>query len=278
MPSFDTPEPISVTLEFDIGSARITASKRTDTVVEVLPSDGADDDDVRAAQQTKVTCSGGKLLVKGPKKRSLFRKSGSLDLSIELPAGSDVQGTLPMGDFTCEGSLGDCRLKTSLGDIQVDEAATANLKTGHGNIRVDSVMGDAAVTGAGRVDVGRIAGAATFQNVNGETTIGEVTGDLRAKSSNGLISVGVAHAGVDAKCANGSIRIGEVARGQVMLQTAAGDLEVGIRESSAAWLDVNTRLGSLRNSLGPSEGPGTSEETVEVRARTVLGHIVIRRS
>ncbi|WP_248965176.1 DUF4097 family beta strand repeat-containing protein [Sphaerisporangium perillae] len=278
MPSFDTPEPISVTLEFDIGSARITASRRTDTVVEVLPADGALDADVRAAQQTRVTYSGGKLLVKGPKNRSLFGRSGSLDVSIELPAGSDVQGNAPLADFICEGPLGECRLTTSVGDIQVDEARTVRLKSGHGDIRLDRVAGDAEITAAGRVDVGTIAGAATVKNLNGETTIGEVTGDLRANASNGRISVGVAHAGVEAKSANGGIRIGEVARGQVVLQTATGDLEVGIRESTAAWLDVNTRLGSVRNSLGSAEGPEASDETVEVRARTGLGDIVIRRS
>ncbi|MET7904901.1 DUF4097 family beta strand repeat-containing protein [Streptomyces sp. NPDC005355] len=278
MPTFDTPEPISVTLEFDIGVARIIASERRDTVVEVLPSNGAEDADIRAAQQTKVTYSGGTLLVKGPKQRSLFGKSGSLELSIELPAGSAVQGTSPLADFLCEGRLGACGLKTSVGDIRVDEAGPLSLKTHHGDLRVDRAAGDAEVIGAGRVAIGTIAGAATVKNGNGETTIGEITGDLRANSSNGRISVGVAHAGVDAKAANGAIRIGEVTRGQVVLQAAAGDLEVGIRESTAAWLDVHTSLGAVHNSLGPSEGPGPSDETVEIRARTGIGDIVIRRS
>jgi DUF4097 and DUF4098 domain-containing protein YvlB len=278
MPSFDTPEPISVTLEFDTGSARITASKRTDTVVEVLPSDGADDADVRAAQQAKVTYSGGKLLVKGPKKRSLFGKSGSLEVSIELPAGSDVQATSPMADFACEGRFGDCRFKTSFGDIQLDEAATVSLKTTYGDIRADRVRGDAEVVGAGRIDVGEIAGTATVMNGNGETTVGEVSGNLRARSANGRISIGVAHAGVDAKSANGSIRVGEVMRGQVVLQAAAGDLEVGIRESTAAWLDLNTGHGSVRNSLGATDGPEGSDETVEVHAGVGVGDIVIRRA
>lgn len=278
MPDFDTPEPISVTLEFDIGSARITASKRTDTVVEVLPSDAADEADVRAAQETKVTCSGGRLLVKGPKSRSLFGRSGSLDVSVELPTGSDVQGTSPLADFTCAGRIGDCSLKTSLGDIRVDQAGTVYLKTGHGDIRLDRAAGDAEVVGAGQIDIGRIAGAATVKNGNGATTIGEVTGALRANSANGRISVGVAHAGVEAKSANGGIRVGEVARGKVVLQTAAGGIEIGVRESTAAWLDVNTRLGSVRNSLGPADGPGASDETVEVRAHAGIGDIVIRRS
>ncbi|MCT2592543.1 DUF4097 domain-containing protein [Streptomyces sp. N2-109] len=278
MPTFDTPEPISATLEFDVGTVRVTAGKRTDTVVEVLPNDGAEEADVRAAQQTKVSYSGGRLLVKGPKKHSLFGRSGALDVTVELPAGSDVQGASPLADFTCEGPLGECRIKTSAGDIQVDEAAGVHLKTSYGDIRVDRTTGDAEITGSGRIDIGTLAGAAAVKNANGETVIGEVTGDLRVNASNGRISVGVAHAGVDAKAANGSIRIGEVARGRIALHTAAGDLEVGIRDSTAAWLDVNTRLGSVRNTLGAAEGPGASDATVEVHARTSLGDILIRRA
>ncbi|MFI2260023.1 DUF4097 family beta strand repeat-containing protein [Streptomyces tubercidicus] len=278
MPAFDTPEPLSVTVEIDLGSVRIAASKRIDTVVEVLPRDATDEADLRAAQQTKVTCSGGKLLVKGPKKRSLFGKCGSVGVTIELPTGSDVLGTSPMADFTLEGRLGECRLKTSFGDIQVDEAETVNLRTEYGDIRLDRVAGDAELVGAGRIEAHEIAGAALVKNGNGETVIGEVTGALRARASNGLISVGVAHAGVDAKSANGAIRIGEVARGQVVLHAAAGDLEVGIREASAAWLEVATGVGSVHNDLGAADGPGDSAETVEVRAHTSIGDILIRRS
>ncbi|MGW1377831.1 DUF4097 family beta strand repeat-containing protein [Streptomyces sp. NPDC002446] len=278
MPIFDTPEPLSATLEFDIASVRIIASKRTDTVVEVVPTDPAEEVDVRAAEQTKITCSGGKLLVKGPRKRSVFGKSGSLDVTVELPADSDVLGNAPMGDFVCEGRLGECRLKTSLGSLQVEQAAAANLKTGHGTISVERVTGDAELVGAGRIDVGEIGGTASVKNSNGDTVLGEITGDLTANASNGGIFVDVAHASVDAKTANGSVKIGDVTRGQITLQSAAGDLEVGIRESTAAWLDVRTRVGRMHNSLGESEGPGDSANKVEVRGRTGVGDIVIRRA
>ncbi|MEU9117803.1 DUF4097 family beta strand repeat-containing protein [Streptomyces sp. NPDC048483] len=277
MPNFDTPDPISVTLEFDIGSARIIAGKRTDTVVEVLPSNDADDADVRAAEQTKVTFTGGKLLVKGLKRRSLFGKSGSVEVTVELPTDSDVLGVSPMADLICEGRFGECRLKTSLGTIRVDEAGAVNLRTGHGAISVDRVTGDAEITGAGQIDIGEIAGNAVVKNLNGESVIGEIGGGLKVNASNGHISVDVAHASVEAKCANGSIRIGEVECGKVTLQAAAGDIEVGVREPTAAWLDVHTRVGKVRNSIEPSEGPGDSGSTVEVHARTGVGNIVIRR-
>ncbi|MFF1796288.1 hypothetical protein ACFVXQ_19055, partial [Kitasatospora sp. NPDC058263] len=78
MPSFDTPGPISATIEFDIASVRIAAGKRTDTVVEVRPADPAVEADVKAAEQTRISYAGGALVVKGPKKRSLFGRAGSV--------------------------------------------------------------------------------------------------------------------------------------------------------------------------------------------------------
>ncbi|MFC4033913.1 DUF4097 domain-containing protein [Streptomyces polygonati] len=296
MPSFETPEPISAILELDSGTARISAGKRTDTVVEVLPSNGSDDNDVRAVQQTEVTCSGGRLTIRTPKKRSLFGRPGSIVVSVELPAGSDVRGSSAMGSFSCEGRLGDVTLKSSLGDLQVDEVAGASLRTDHGDIRLARSAGDIEVVGSGRIEIGTVAGSATVKNGNGGTKVGEVLGDLKANAANGDVSVGVAHGSVGAKCANGrvevgvahagvdavssngGIRVGDVTRGRVDLRTSVGDLEVGIHEGTAAWLDLNPKYGTVRNSLGSAAGPGDSEETVEVHARTSAGDIVIRRA
>ncbi|WP_380279351.1 DUF4097 domain-containing protein [Kitasatospora purpeofusca] len=278
MPSFDTPNPISVTLEFDIGSARITAAKRTDTVVEVRPADPASEVDVRIAEQTKVTCVDGALVLKAPKKRSIFGRAGSIDVEIEVPAGSEIRGDVPMGDFLLEGVFGDCRLKTSVGRIQVDEAAAVHLRSDHGEVRLRRADGDAEVLSSGRIELTSVAGSLTVKNLNGETVVGQVGGELRANSSNGAITVGTALAGVDAKSAHGTIRIGEVVRGRTVLQTSIGDLEIGIREGTAAWLDVHTKVGGVRNELESSDTPGEALETLEVRARTQLGDVVIRRA
>src|SRR5689334_20311677 len=114
MPNFDTPEPISVTLEFGVGNVRIAASDRTDTVVEVRPSDEADESDVQAAQQIRVDYSNGVLQVTGPKRVFDFsKKSRSVDVSIELPSGSQLSAHLVMGEVRCAGRLGECRLKTT---------------------------------------------------------------------------------------------------------------------------------------------------------------------
>ncbi|MFC8507340.1 DUF4097 domain-containing protein [Streptomyces sp. NPDC057411] len=278
MPSYETSGPLTAVLEFVVAHVRITAGKRTDAVVDVLPSNPADDNDVRAAQQTTVTYADGTLTVKGPKKRGLFGRQGSIDLIVGLPAGSDLRGTSAMGEYTAEGPLGECRVKNSFGNIRIEEATVVDLRTGHGDIRVDRAVGAAEIHGAGRVDIGEIDGAVTVRNGNGETVIGEVTGPLKANSSNGRITVGVAHSSVEAKSANGPIGVKQVARGVVDLQTSVGDVEIGIPRSTAAWLDVHAKFGTLRNQLDAADNPGDAEETVQIHARTSVGDIVIRRA
>jgi hypothetical protein len=62
-----------------------------------------------------------------------------------------------------------------------------------------------------------------------------------------------------------------------VIQTRLGDLEVGIRRGTAAWLDVSATAGKLHNALDAADAPEPSAEAVEVRARTSAGTVVIRR-
>jgi DUF4097 and DUF4098 domain-containing protein YvlB len=279
MPTFETPAPISVTIELVLGHARSIASDRTDTVVDVQPSDRSRESDVKAAEQTRVEYSNGKLLVKASKPHSFFGKGGSIDVAIELPTGSQVHGSGAAADFSGEGHLGQCRFETASGDIRLEQTGTLHLTTATGNISVDHAVGNAEVTaGSGEVRIGEVDGSATIKNANGDTRVGEITGDVRLNAANGNIVVDRARASVVAKTANGSVRVGEVASGSVVVETAFGELEVGIREGTAAWLDARSRSGSVHNSLEASDGPEQSDSTVKVRARTSFGDIVIRRA
>ncbi|SCL66117.1 DUF4097 family beta strand repeat-containing protein [Micromonospora peucetia] len=279
MPSYETPEPISVTLEFGVGEVRITASDRTDTVVEVRPSDESDESDVRAAAEIRIDYANGTLQVTGPRRAFDFsKKSRSVDVSIELPSGSQLSAHLLMGGFRCAGRLGECRIKTT-GDIWLERTGPLRLHTGVGHITADDILGSAEIsTGSGKIQVGEIEGAAEVKNSNGDTAIDVVTGDVRVRNANGAIDIGRAGAGVDAKTSNGGIRLGEVRRGPVVLETAAGDLDIGIADGTAAWLEVNTGFGHVRNLMENATRPEETDETVEVRARTSYGDITIHRS
>ncbi len=281
MPAFDTPEPISATIDLIAGDARITASERDDTVVQIRPSDASHEPDVRAAEQTRVEYASGRLLVRAPKQRGLSRlgKPGSIDVTIELPAGSDLQGDASVAAFRCAGLLGECRIKTATGDIELDRTGPLDLRTGAGRITVDHVAGHAEIsTGSGRVRLGEIDGTAVIKNSNGDSWIGEITGELRVNAANGDIAVDHAGAGLTARTANGAVRVGEVTRDAVSLKTAFGEIEIGIRAGTAARLDVSTQFGRVRNQLAAADSPGPSDETAEVHARTSMGDIVIRRA
>ena len=63
MPEFDTPEPITVEMDLLIADVRLTASERVNTVIDVRPSDPAEDNDVRAAERTHVERTPAGLLI-----------------------------------------------------------------------------------------------------------------------------------------------------------------------------------------------------------------------
>jgi DUF4097 and DUF4098 domain-containing protein YvlB len=282
MPTFDTPEPIFVSVELGVGDIRIVAGDRADTRVEVRPSDPAKKADVTAAEQTRVECTGGRLLIAAPKGwRQYLPRGGteSIDVEIDLPAGSQVRSEAAVAALRATGRLGELRYKTGAGEIHLEQVGPLQLRTGAGDITVDQADGHAEIaTGSGAVQIDCIDGSAVIKNSNGDTWIGEVTGDLRANAANGKIAVGRARATVAAKTANGDIRFGGVTRGQILAETGFGKVEIGILDGVAAWLDLNTRFGKVQSDLDRAERPALGEEAVEVRARTAFGDITIRRS
>ncbi|MEV7228813.1 DUF4097 family beta strand repeat-containing protein [Polymorphospora sp. NPDC051019] len=280
MPTFDTPQPISVTvnLGFVVGNVRLVAGTRTDTTVDVRPVDPSSKADRKVAEQTRVEYADGKLLVRGPRLGTLFTRSGAVDLTIELPEGSHLDGETGMGEVRLEGRLGECRFKNGYGDIQLDRAGPVRLNSGSGAVIADHVEGGEVTAGNGSVRIRRIDGPATVKNSNGDSWIGEAGGDLRLRAANGSITVDRAHADVTARTANGGIHVSEVIRGTVVLETAAGVVGIGIRAGTAAWLDLDTTFGRVHNELASSPAPDTTDDTVRVRASTSVGDITVRRS
>jgi hypothetical protein len=281
MTTFDTPAPISIDLEVGVGDVRIEAGDRTDTTVEVRPTDPSKPADVKAAEQTSVEMEGGTLLVKGPSgwRQWISHRGDSIDVVIGLPAGSRLSAEIGVAALRARGRLGECRAKVGVGDVHLDETGALNLKTGAGDVAVERVGGKAEiVTGSGAVRVGRVDGTVWVKNSNGDTWVGEAAGDARAHAANGSISIDQAAGSVVAKTAKGGVRFGEVSRGAAVAESAFGEIEIGVRDGVPAWLDLHTKFGRVRNDLDASERPATGEDSVEVHARTSMGDIAIHRS
>lgn len=193
MPEFDTPEAIAVTLELGVGHFRITASDRTDTVVEVRPSDPADESDVQAAQRVRVDYANGALQVTGPKARAFdfSRKTRSVDVTIDLPTGSQVSGDVQVGDLHGTGTLGEVRFKTSVGNVRLERTGPLRVHTSTGHLTVEGVAGEADVhTSSGEVRLGEVDGSVVVKNSNGDTEIAAAAGDVRVRAANGDITIG----------------------------------------------------------------------------------------
>ena len=279
MPTFATPEPITVTLTLTLADIRLRASGRADTVVTVGPRDPSNAKDVELAERTRTEFADGRLEIHSPQPWRVLgpsRSAGTIDIEIELPTGSAVHGEAWIADLHTTGELGRCDFATSMGDLAVDRTGPAKLTT-NGHVTARRIGGTAEIKSAGAVRIDEVSGTTTIKNLNGTTQVGRVEGDLTCRSANGDITIETALAAVTAATSNGAIRVDEIVRGDITLNTANGPIEVGIRPGTAAQLDVHTKFGRVRNTLDATEGPGESDEIATVRSRTSYGDIVIRR-
>ncbi|MGR3937000.1 DUF4097 family beta strand repeat-containing protein [Streptomyces sp. BRA346] len=193
MQTFDTPTPISVVLDIPAGHVRFIAADRTDTTVEVLPADRSKGRDVKVAEQTTVEYGDGVLRIGASAKNQYFGPSGSLEVTVQLPAGSGVDGKAADAELRGVGRLGDVAFEGAHGSVKLDEAASVRL-----------------TTSAGDVTIGRLTGPAEISVAKGDIQITEaVHGTVVLRTQSGDVSVGAApgvSASLDAGTTYGRIR------------------------------------------------------------------------
>jgi DUF4097 and DUF4098 domain-containing protein YvlB len=286
--NFNTPSPITVTLDLYVADVRFAVSDRADTIVEVRPSDPDKAADIKAAENTRVEYDDATrtLSIVSRKPRNRFvnfssKRPESIDVAIQLPTDSDVRGEADLGDFRSDGALGAVELKTDIGAVRLAETGPLNLRASVGEIVVEGVTGSAEVhSSSSDIRIGAVDGTADVSTSNGKVRVGVVTGPADIKSANGSVSVDRALSDITATSSNGEVRIGEVVRGKVSATSKNGRVEVGVREGSAARLELDTSLGRVYNELTPSDAPEAGEpvDKVEVHASTKLGDVTIRRA
>jgi DUF4097 and DUF4098 domain-containing protein YvlB len=176
MQKFDTTAPITAILDIPAGRVQFIAADRVDTAVEVLPADASKGRDVKAAEQTKVEYADGILRIEVPAKNQYFGNSGSIEVTVQLPAGSRVEARSAATEFRAVGRLGDVTFEGAYDQIKIDEAAS---------VRLTAVAGD--------VEVGRLTGPAEISTSKGDIRIAEAErGTVVLRTQAGAISVGAA--------------------------------------------------------------------------------------
>ncbi|MYQ44524.1 DUF4097 family beta strand repeat protein [Streptomyces sp. SID4985] len=177
MQKFDTTAPISAVLDIPAGRVQFIAADRADTTVDVRPANPSKSRDVKAAEQTVVAFADGVLRVTAPAAdKQLFGPSGSLEVTVQLPAGSGVEVKAAATGLRGVGRLGDVVFDGAYQQIKIDEAASVRLTVTDGD-----------------VEVGRLSGSAEISTARGDIRIAEAErGTLVLRTQSGDISVGAA--------------------------------------------------------------------------------------
>ncbi|MGG8405164.1 DUF4097 family beta strand repeat-containing protein [Streptomyces sp. 12297] len=193
MQHFDTAALISAVLDIPAGHVRIEAGERADATVEVVPADASNGSDVKAAEQIEVAYADGVLRVEAPAATSrILGSSGSVAVTVQLPAGSHIEAKSAAGDFRGVGRLGDVAYEGAQGTVEIEEAAGARI-----------------VLQSGDVSVGRLGGSADIATQQGAIRIAEASkGTVKLTTQHGEIAVGAARgvsASLDAGTSYGRI-------------------------------------------------------------------------
>ncbi|WP_440071306.1 DUF4097 family beta strand repeat-containing protein [Streptosporangium sp. OZ121] len=221
MRKFDTPTPVTAVLDIPAGRIRFIAADRADTVVEVLPANASKSRDVKAAERTEVAYGDGVLRIKAPEaKNQLLGASGSVEVTVRLPAGSRVEAKTASAELRGVGRLGDVVFEGAQGLVKLDEAASARLTLLAGDLSVD-----------------RLGGPAEISTQKGDLHVTEaVRGTVTLRTEAGGIYVGAARgvsATLDAGTASGRIH-------NALRNTDGADAALSIH-ATTAYGDVTAR-------------------------------------
>jgi DUF4097 and DUF4098 domain-containing protein YvlB len=219
MRKFVTPSPISAVLDIPAGRVQFIAADRADTTVDVQPADSSKGRDVTAAEKTSVEYADGVLRIEAPAGNQLLGSSGSIDVTIQLPAGSQVQVKAASAEFRAVGRFGDVSFDGARGAIKLDEATS---------VRLTALDGD--------IEVGRLHGPAEISTAKGDIRIVEaVRGNVVLRTQAGNVSVGAARgvsASLDAGTTHGRIQ------NALRNTDRAADLTI---HASTAYGDIDAR-------------------------------------
>jgi len=275
MTTFATPEPISATVEVAGARVRVSASDRADTVVVIEPINEANRSDVKVANKTRADFADGQLSVKTT---TPGHKSGSVAITIDLPAGSSLAAYLAHSSVQVDGPVGQCELHMASGQVELDRIDALQANIASGEVAIGRIAGRASIDGgAFATRIGEVKGTVGLSSAGGQTWIGHAFADLDLSSGSGAFNIDRADGAINATTGSGAIRIGRMTDGQAKLTNGSGNIEVGISEGTAASVDANSERGAVHDFVSSEGGSASSGRKVMVYARTRHGDIIVQR-
>jgi hypothetical protein len=282
MHTFTTPGPAALTVRFAAGRLTVRTDDNADqgtATVDVRPANPDSSADVDHAAATVVEQRGDTIEVIAPAVKGWFGRNPRLDVTAVVPAGTRVDADVKSADVELHGQLARVAVSSASGDLAIEHAAELSVRTASGDVACRTVGADASVTTAsGDVRLDAVGGFAELSSASGDVDVTRIDGDARVRTASGDVVLREVGGSVSTRTASGDVRVGSVRRGVVEIDSASGDIEVGIAAGTAAWLDAQTLSGSVSSSLDAADAPGDAADTVSVHAHSLSGDVHIRRA
>ena len=263
--TFDVTGPLRLEIELAAGDIEIDPTLEGKAEVELIAHD---EESQRLVDAARVELQGDRLVVDVPQKRGGFSLAivfgrGGIDCRVRCPEGTDVTAKTKSADVRATGTVGALTVTTASGDTSADRV--------RGAANVKSASGDVAITVAeSSLDVRSASGDIAVEAVRGKVSVNTASGD---------VTIGEADADVDVNTVSGDQQHRAVRQGRVTAQAVSGDVEIGVRRGSKAYLDCSTISGDTASELDSLDAaPAADELLVEIKAKTVSGDIRITRA
>ncbi len=253
--TFDTKGPIEADLVVPHGQVAIEegSGEQVVVVLEPLGESSPRVDEVIAGSQVKF--ARGKLHVRVGRRRG---RRVAVDCKVVLPERSSVSANTGSADVRCTAPLRGFRGSTASGQMSVVEVdADASVRSASGDFRGEAV-----------------GGALLVKAASSDVTVERVGGDVVVALASGGVSIGDAAASVTARTASGNVRVGRAHAGKVRVETATGDITVGVAAGVGAHLDVTSGTGVTSCTL-PVEETAATEAALDILCRTATGDVRI---
>ena len=193
---------------------------------------------------------------------SLFSRSG-ITCRVRVPASSSLTVRTKSADVAVRGTLSGVNVATASGDIELDRV--------EGSVNIKSASAD--------VRMREVTGGINVQSASGDVEVDVVRGPVNVNSASGDVMIREAYGDVNTNTVSGDQEHSAVMRGRLAAHTVSGDVHIGVRRGSNVFLDCNTVSGDTSSELDvTSDAPAGDGPSLEIRAKTVSGDILITRA
>ncbi|MFE6066409.1 DUF4097 family beta strand repeat-containing protein [Streptomyces sp. NPDC056525] len=216
MQKFATTAAIAAVLDIPAGRIQLIAADRADATVDIRPANAAKGADVKAAEQVTVEFTDGVLrIAAAPAKNKILGDPGSVEVTVQLPAGSRVEAKAAAAELRGVGRLGDVVLEAAQGPVKLDEAASAHVTLLAGDITVGRLGGSAEIrTQKGDLRITEaLGGTVVLRTEAGDITVGAARGvsaTLDAGTGFGRVHNALANAGTPALTLHATTSYGDI--------------------------------------------------------------------